>query len=70
MIHPDWRNILRRAWSVRLILLAGVLSAIEVALPFFQNSLPVRHGTFGILSALAAMGAFVARLMAQKDITK
>ena len=29
----NWRLLLRRAWSVRLMLLAGVLSGAEVVLP-------------------------------------
>ena len=28
----NWRAVLRRAWSVRLMLVAAVLSAAEVAL--------------------------------------
>ena len=29
---PDWRDILRRAWSIRLMLLAGLLSGCEAVL--------------------------------------
>ena len=34
----DWRKVLRKAWSVRLSLLAAALGAIEVALPFFSDA--------------------------------
>lgn len=63
---PDWREVLRKAWSLRLMLLAAVLSALEVALPFFQPDLP--RGWFALLSAVTVSGAFVARLVAQRNL--
>ncbi|WP_081455273.1 DUF7940 domain-containing protein [Roseibium aggregatum] len=33
----DWRAVLQRAWSVRLMLLAALLSGAEVALPFLGD---------------------------------
>lgn len=62
-LYPEWRRILRKAWSVRLGLLAGVFSAAEVILPLFVDSIP-RH-IFAVLSFVAVMGAVVARLVAQ-----
>lgn len=62
----DWKRVVRKAWSIRLLLLAGVLSAFEVALPFFGDGMP--RGTFAALSGLSVGGAFVARLLAQKDM--
>lgn len=64
----NWREILRKAWSVRLMILAAVLSGIEVALPFFSDSLP--RGVFALLSMLVVGCAFVARLMAQKGLSE
>ena len=32
LLIDDWHRVLRRAWSVRLMLLAAVLSGLEVAL--------------------------------------
>lgn len=65
---PDWRQILRRAWSIRLMLLAGLLSGAEVVLPLFGDSLP--RALFAALSLLAVMGAFVARLVAQQGLSQ
>jgi len=65
---PDWRDILRRAWSTRLILLAGLLTGCEAVLSAMGTEwLPVPVWArmvilFGVLGA-----AFVARLLAQKD---
>lgn len=64
----NWRALLRRAWSIRLMIVAGVLSGVEVALPLLDGILPVAPGVFAALSALTTAGAFVARLIAQKDL--
>ena len=63
----DWRQVLKRAWSVRLIIAAGLLSGAEVALPLLP--LPIPAGIFAALSAVTTAAAFIARLLAQKDMT-
>lgn len=59
----DWKKILRKAWSVRLALLAAVLSSIEVTLPLFADVVP--RGVFASLSMLVGVCAVAARLVAQ-----
>lgn len=63
LLLPDWRRILRRAWSIRLALVAAVLSAAEVILPLFVDSVP--RNLFAVLSFVAVGGAMLARLLAQ-----
>ena len=63
----DWKRILRKAWSIRLMLAAGLLSGAEVALPLFADAIP--RGVFAATSGVVVMGAFVARLVAQKDMS-
>ena len=58
---PDWRKVLRKAWSVRLALLAAALGGVEIALPLFSDAVP-RHVFLG-LSVLVTMGAAVARIV-------
>lgn len=65
-LGKDWKVVLHKAWSVRLMLLAGLLSGCEAALPFFAYSLP--PGVAAGLSAIVVMAALVARLVAQKDV--
>lgn len=65
-IDADWKIIIKKAWSIRLMLLAGLLSAVEVVLPFFSDVMP--RGVFAALSGLSVGGAFVARLVAKKDM--
>ena len=64
--YPNYKEIVRRSWSLRFIILAGVLSGLEVILPFFSDEIP--RNLFAILSFLAVSAAFVARLVAQKGI--
>ena len=64
--YPNYKEILRRSWSLRFIILAGVLSGLEVILPFFSDEIP--RNLFAVLSFVAVSAAFVARLVAQKGI--
>ncbi|PSJ60735.1 hypothetical protein [Pseudaminobacter soli (ex Li et al. 2025)] len=68
-LAPNWRAVLRHAWSVRLIALAALLSGLEVALPFLDGFLPIPTGVFAGLSALTTAAAFIARLVAQSKIS-
>jgi len=63
----NWRWVLRRAWSIRLMILAGILSGIEIALPILDGFLDMPRGLFAAGSALTTAAAFVARLLAQQD---
>lgn len=62
-LHAQWKKILKKAWSIRLMILAGGLTGAEVILPLFVDKLPTvpfAIATFGL-----TMGALVARLVAQ-----
>lgn len=67
---PDWKIVLRSAWSIRFIVLSAIFTALEVALPFLEGYLPVSTGVFAALSGFSAAAAFVSRLVAQQGITK
>lgn len=68
----DWKCILKKAWSIRLILIAGFFSGIEAAMQILMalGKLPawIPSGGFAALAFLASNGAFVMRLVAQKDL--
>jgi hypothetical protein len=66
VLYDDWRTILRKAWSIRFMALAGMLSGVEIILPVFAAEIP--QGIFAALSFVAVSAAFVARLVAQKDV--
>lgn len=65
LIH-NWQAVLRHAWSIRLILFAGLLTGLEAVLPFL-GWLP--HGPLAILSFLVMATAFIARLVAQSTVS-
>ncbi|KFL31746.1 hypothetical protein JP75_06710 [Devosia riboflavina] len=65
---PDWRKVLVRAWSMWALAISILLSALEVALPFLQDFLPLRPGAFAVLIFLTVIAAAIARLLVQKDI--
>ena len=64
----DWKKIVRKAWSFRLLGLAAAFTAIEILLPMVDTGLsPV---VFSVLSGLAIVGAMVMRVVAQKDFER
>lgn len=63
---PDWKIILRKAWSVRLIVLAAIFSAAEVVVPLFYDAMP--RNTFALLSGVTTAAALIARLIMQQDV--
>jgi len=65
-LYANWKEILRRSWSLRFIILAGFLSGIEIILPLFADELP--RNLFASLSFCAVCLAFIARLIAQRGI--
>jgi hypothetical protein len=67
-LKHNWRDVLLYAWSIRFIVLAGLLSAVEFILPIFMDNPPLPRGLFALLAFVVSIGAFVARLIAQKKI--
>jgi hypothetical protein len=65
-LYPNWKEIIRKAWSIRFMIIAAILSGIEVILPFFNESIP--KNLFAALSFAFVSAAFVARLVAQRDV--
>lgn len=62
----NWRAVLRRAWSVRLMLVAAVLTGLEAILPMLSTgSNPIG---FAALNFLVVCGALIARFFAQPSL--
>ena len=69
-LRYNWKDILTRAWSIRFMVLAAVLSGLEVFFALINpDAFGIPQGTFAALSALASGAAFIARLVAQKGLT-
>jgi hypothetical protein len=65
-LYENWRTILRKSWSLRFQTLAFGLIFAEAALPFFEDYFSRKQ--FAVLLGLVVASAFIARLVAQKDI--
>jgi len=61
-LNPEWRKLLRYAWTVRIALMWGAVSGLWVALPAFQDTVDP------VLFAVACMAVSVVIVIAR--ITK
>ena len=59
----NWRSVLGKAWSVRLMLLAALLTGTEAVLPFFTPREPSIW--FAVATFATVCAALVARVVAQ-----
>ena len=63
---PNAKDVLMRAWSVRLIVLAGALSGLEVAAQLWLPDWP--DGVVAVFSGAISAVALFARVAAQSDL--
>lgn len=64
----DWRRVLTRAWSIRLLVASLVMDGLEFALPYLDGLLPISPGVFLGLGILTTVAAGIARVMAQRSL--
>jgi hypothetical protein len=64
---PEWKQLLDKAWSFRLGILASIFSAAEVALPYLAPSLSesIPPKTMAAIAAATALAGAISRLIAQ-----
>lgn len=65
-LYDNWREIFRRAWSVRIALALAAISGMNAVLPVFADVLP--REVFALLTFGGAVAIVVARLVYQKDV--
>jgi hypothetical protein len=68
-LAEDWHRILRHAWSVRFLVVAGVLSGLEVALPLLAGVLPLSAPWFAAILGTVVCLALIARFVAQEKVS-
>ena len=68
IVHPDWKVILKGAWSVRFWVLAVVLQGLEYLLPLVQDNVPT--STFALLSFLTMIAGLISRFIFQPKLLK
>ena len=59
----DWKHVAKHAWSIRFIVLAALLSGVEIVLPMFDDTM--LRGLFAVLTLIVTVAAAVARLIPQ-----
>lgn len=59
--------MLRYAWSVRLIFVAGLLAGAQAVLPFLTELIPPR--ILAVLTFVIVMGALVSQFIVQQKIS-
>ncbi len=64
----NWRLVLTRAWSARLMYCAMVLSGCEAALPFLDGALPIPPRAFALLAFAVTALALWARIVCQPSV--
>lgn len=64
----NWRAVLRHAWSVRLNIIAAVLSGLEIAIMLMDGYLPIPQGLFASLAFVTSVAANISRFVAQRTI--
>lgn len=67
-LHDNWKEILKKAWSIRFLVLSIFLSSLEILLPYIEPFLGIPPGVFAALSVLTMILAIVARIVAQKKM--
>ncbi len=65
---PEWKWLLRKTWSIRLVILSALLSGFEVILPLFVDTIP--RNLFAALSMCSAIAAGIARVVAQPKMER
>jgi len=65
-IRANWKRFLRKAWSVRLLTIASVLSGCNAILPYTEEFMSRR--TFALVSFFIVTGAMLAQLVVQKSL--
>ncbi|AYD00037.1 hypothetical protein [Neorhizobium sp. NCHU2750] len=62
-------RVFKKAWSIRLNLLAGFFAGLEIALPILDQWIVIPRGLFAAMSGFTAMASTVARLVAQRSVS-
>jgi hypothetical protein len=68
-IVSNWYEILKHAWSVRLYILAGLLTGFEAVVPDLPTFLNLTDRQFSALNFVVVTGAFIARFVVQKKVS-
>lgn len=69
MLLSNWRAILMRAWSFRLIVSIALLQGLDYAMPYVGMALPLPDGWLTPVTIVIAVLAAFSRLVPQKGLS-
>lgn len=61
----NWKVVLTQAWSIRLIVIAGILTGLEMLVPMLPEMIGMSNQLYSALIFVVTVAAFIARLIAQ-----
>ena len=64
----DWKRIAAKAWSIKFMALSVLLTALEVMVGLTKPD-GVPTVLFAVLAGIVGLGAMIARVLAQKEVT-
>lgn len=65
---PHWRQVLLRAWSIRIQVAELLVIGVDVAFPYFDGVLPIPRTAFGAIAGVLTIAAIYARTIQQKNL--
>jgi hypothetical protein len=68
ILAPNWRSILKHAWSIRFIAVVAMLTGLDACFPFLDGLLPIPRWAFAALTCLISTAAIASRLLYQPKL--
>ena len=68
ILAPNWKRILKHAWSIRMLALVVVVNGADTAWQYFDGYFPLSKVWFGIVAFGLSMGAIYARIVYQPKL--
>lgn len=62
----NWKQVLKKAWSIRFALISAVLSAMEFVIPYVSPAEP--NGLFALAAGAVSLASALARIIAQPSL--
>lgn len=65
---PHWRQILLRAWSIRIQVAELCVIGLDITFPYLDGVLPLPRWLFGVVAGCLTIAAIYARTIQQKNL--
>jgi len=64
--RDDWHIVLKKAWSIRFIIMSIVFQSTDLLLPIYSDKFT--RGIFSSLSIISAALSFYSKFVVQEDV--